>query len=83
MKLSLFLISSYENRKKFISESLLKNDFLVDNICYCFMPTHFHFLLKQLKDGGISRFISNLINSYTRFLNTKQKKEWSFFSGQV
>ncbi|PIU36320.1 hypothetical protein COT03_00200 [Candidatus Shapirobacteria bacterium CG07_land_8_20_14_0_80_39_18] len=82
MKLSLFLTSSYENREKFIQESLAKSDFLVDNISYCLMPTHFHFLLKQLEDGGISRFISNLTNSYTRFLNTKQKRVGPFFQGR-
>ena len=82
MKLSLFLTSSYENREKFIQESLFKNDFLVENLCYCLMPNHFHFLLKQLKEGGISRFISNLTNSYTRYLNAKKKRNGPFFQGR-
>lgn len=81
MKLSLFLTSSRENREKFM-QSILKSDFLVDNISYCLMPTHFHFILRQLEDGGISHFISNLTNSYTRFLNTKQKRSGPFFQGR-
>lgn len=82
MKLSLFLTSSYEKREKFIQESLLKNDFWVENICYCLIANHFHFLLKQLKESGISHFMSNLTNSYTRYLNTKQKRNGPFFQGR-
>lgn len=82
MKLSLFLTSSQENRKKFIEESRAKEDFLVEIISYCFMPNHLHFLLKQLVENGISTFMSNLINSYTRYLNTKRKRNGPFFQGR-
>jgi len=55
---------------------------IVDVICYCLMPNHFHFLLKQLKDGGISEFISKLINSYTKFYNLKYNRVGPLFQGQ-
>lgn len=50
-----------------------KNDF-VQIIAYCLMPTHFHLILKQLENDGISKFIGNILNSYTRYFNIKHKR---------
>lgn len=47
---------------------------LVDIICFCLMPNHFHFLVKQLKTNGISIFMSQISNSYTKYFNTKYKR---------
>lgn len=55
---------------------------IVDIISYCLMPNHFHLLIRQLKDGGISEFISKLINSYTKFYNLKYKRIGPLFQGQ-
>ena len=49
----------------------LLNEKLVEIICYCLMPNHFHFLIKQLKEKGISIFLSQLSNSYTKYFNVK------------
>ena len=59
-----------------------QNDRLVDIVAYCLMPTHAHFILKQLKDGGISRYMSNLQNSYTRYFNTKYDRYGPLWSGR-
>ena len=42
---------------------------LVDIIAYCVMPTHLHLILKQNEDGGISKFMAKILNSYTRYFN--------------
>jgi len=47
----------------------------VQIICYCIMPTHFHLILRQQKDGGISTFLGNLQNSYARYFNLKYKRK--------
>ncbi len=59
--------------------SLLYDDIadgeLVGIISYCFMPTHIHLILKQVKERGISIFMSNVLNSYTRYFNIKTKRK--------
>ena len=54
----------------------------VSLICYCLMPNHFHLLVKQEKEGGITEFISKLSNSYTKYYNTKRKRIGPLFQGE-
>ena len=55
----------------------------VDIISYCLMPTHFHFILKELKDNGISKFLNNTLNSYTRYFNTKYNRKGPLWQGRT
>lgn len=59
-----------------------KNRKIVEIFCYCLMPNHYHFLLKQIQENGISEFISKVTNSYTKFFNTKHKRIGPLFQGQ-
>lgn len=52
---------------------------LISIVCYCFMPNHFHFLLRQKTNGGISKFLSQFLNSYTRYFNTKNERVGPLF----
>jgi len=54
---------------------------LVKIFCYSLMPNHFHLLIQQLEDGGITEFMRRLSDSYTRFFNTKYKRVGSLFQG--
>lgn len=54
---------------------------LINILCYCLMPNHFHFLVKQLTEKGISTFMSRLENSYTKYFNTKNKRLGHLFQG--
>lgn len=57
----------------------LKKYWLIDVFAFCLMPSHFHFLLRQQADNGISRIISQLINSFTRYFNILNERKGQLF----
>ncbi len=62
---------------QFTKSNLFKpilNEKLIEVLCFCLMPNHFHFLIKQLRENGISIFISQLSNSYTKYFNVKYNR---------
>ncbi|MFC1727557.1 transposase [Patescibacteria group bacterium] len=58
-----------------------ENKVLIKIISFCLMPNHFHFLLQQQKEEGISKCVGNFQNSYTRFFNLKNKRLGPLFQG--
>jgi putative transposase len=66
-----------------ITEKLEREDKRhVDVISYCLLPNHFHLLLKQLTDNGISKFVGNFQNSYTRYFNIRHDLQGALFIPQ-
>ncbi len=51
-------------------------------IAYCLMPTHFHLILKQNRDEGISRYLGNIQNSYSKFFNSKHQRKGPLWVGR-
>jgi len=50
-------------------------------IAYCIMPTHIHLVLQEIQNAGISRFMSDLSNSYAKYFNPKHKRQGPLWSG--
>lgn len=71
----------YSTYKRFRTQDFDKNPKIVEIICYCLMPNHFHLMIRQLEDGGIQEFVRKLSNSYTRYFNTKNKRVGPLFQG--
>ena len=71
---------SFRNRPNILKKNS-NNEVLVEVTCFCLMPNHFHLLLKQIKENGISIFLSKLTNSYTKYFNTKHKRVGPLFQG--
>ncbi|MFA5842004.1 MAG: transposase [Candidatus Paceibacterota bacterium] len=53
---------------------------LVNIVAYCLNPNHFHFILEQVRDGGISEFMKRM-GGYTWYFNNKYKRSGSLFQG--
>lgn len=81
-KLSKFFNIPSEERIKILEKVEKENSKLVEIVCFCFMPNHFHFLLKQLQDNGISIFVSRFSNSYAKYFNTKHERVGPLFQGR-
>ena len=58
---------------------IVRDETLVDVGCYCMMPNHFHLLLKEKEDGGISKFLSKLLTGYSMYFNTKNERSGPLF----
>jgi putative transposase len=61
---------------------LEKGEPLVDIGSYCLMPNHFHLLLHQRQEDGISRFMQKLTTAYTMYFNIKNKRTGVLFQGR-
>ncbi len=48
---------------------------------YCLMPNHFHILVHEKKEGGISLFMQKLQTAYTMYFNKKNDRNGALFQG--
>src|SRR3989344_4081717 len=55
---------------------------LVSIVCFCFNPNHFHFILKQEVDGGISEFLKRLLGGYTKYFNLVHQRSGALFQSR-
>src|SRR3989344_1992829 len=74
-------IISLSNLRKTEIESKALSEPLVAFVAYCLNPNHFHFVLKQLVDGGIAKFMQKLQGGYTYYFNVKNSRSGSLFQG--
>ncbi len=54
---------------------------LVSVVCYCLNTNHYHFILQQLEDRGIEKFMHRLGVGYTKYFNQKYKRTGVLFEG--
>ena len=73
-----FLIEFSKRRRP---TSRIDYEKLVDVVCYCLNPNHFHLLLRQLVDGGVSEFLKRL-GGYTKYFNCRYKRSGVLFQGK-
>lgn len=57
------------------------NKNLVEIIAYALMPNHFHIILKQVEENGISKFLQRVGIGYSMYFNLKYKRTGSLFQG--
>lgn len=55
---------------------------IVDIFAFCLMPNHIHLLIKQLAEGGISKFMRKLGAGYGGYYNKKYKRKGHLLDGR-
>lgn len=68
-----------EEGEKILAGLKKENTIHAEILVYCLMPNHFHFLLKQITDKGISIFMRNLQDSYAKYFNIKNERAGPLF----
>ena len=56
-----------------------REEILVDIGAYCLMPNHFHLLVRERGEKGISLFMQKLITAYTMYFNDKYRRKGRLF----
>jgi len=55
---------------------------LVEVVAFCLLPNHYHLILRQVCDGGISKFMQKLGTGYTMYFNKKNERNGALFQGR-
>ena len=56
--------------------------YLVEIIAYCMLPNHFHLLLRQSDDDGITKFMQRICTGYAMYYNKKYERNGALFQGR-
>jgi putative transposase len=48
---------------------------------YCMMPNHFHLLVKEVREGGLSAFMEKFTTAYSMYFNKRSKRTGFLFEG--
>lgn len=82
VSLSRFLTWDKDRQEEVLNSSEGGKKIRVNILGFCLMPNHYHLLCRQEQGGGISKFVSQLQNSFTRYYNLKRQKKGYLFEGQ-
>jgi putative transposase len=59
-----------------------RKETLVDIGIYCLMPNHFHLLIKEKIEGGITKFLVKLLTAYSMYFNKKNGRKGTLFESK-
>ncbi len=74
--------SLFENsfrKKESLGSSTSK---LVNIVCYCLNPNHYHLILEQIYERGIEKFMQRLGTGFTNYFNKKYGRNGALFQGR-
>lgn len=86
----LYMCNSENNfRMSLITEGVEKDPYLwergnqiVSIGAYCLMPNHFHLLVTEQGNGGVSKFMQKLSTAYVMYHNIKHERTGGLFEGK-
>ncbi len=87
---SIFLhhLFSLNNKKRIHNLSRKRNnnlknrETLVEILGFCLMDNHYHLLIKEVHENGISKFMQKIGTGYTMYFNKKNKRTGALFQGK-
>jgi putative transposase len=79
LRYSHYVRLTQEMKNNFLNEQVNNANIIVEIFCFSLMPNHFHFLIRQLQEGGIKIFMSQIQNSYAKYFNLKYERSGSLF----
>lgn len=62
-------------------DSIKRGEPLVELGAYCLMPNHVHFLVKEIRSGGIAKYMQKIFTGYTMYFNKIHDRTGALFSG--
>jgi len=62
--------------------SKYKDKYSLSLIVYCLMPNHYHFVIRQDAENGISEFMRDVFNTYAQAVNMQQDRKGTLFQGR-
>src|SRR3989344_8274671 len=72
--------SMFSVRKSRINK--ITDNRLVKLHAFILLPNHFHLLLEETEEGGISKYMQRISNAYTKYFNTKYKESGHLFQNR-
>src|SRR3989344_1036941 len=69
LRYSLFKKLPEETHNSKLKKIFVNSHFMIEIFSFSLQPNHYHFLIKQLKENGIIKFMSNILNSITHYYN--------------
>lgn len=80
-KYSHFKRIPYQEKMSVLKELEDKSKKLVEIFAFCLMPNHIHFLIKQLADNGITKFMAKVQSGFSHYFNIRHDRIGHLFQG--
>ncbi|MFH1460879.1 MAG: transposase [Patescibacteria group bacterium] len=71
---------SYFGKHKVFNIAMPQN-YITELVAFTIMPNHFHFILHEIKENGISKYMQKIQDGYTKYINTKYNRSGHLFQG--
>ncbi len=68
--------------RTYIAQGKIQRKPLTRIVADCLKPNHFHFLLEEIQENGISRFMQKLGTGYVGYFNRKYERVGPLFQGK-
>ena len=75
-------IDDFNDRFRKVLTGSHQREPIVDVLAFCLMPNHYHLLLRQRDDNGITEFMRKLGGGYVNYFNLKHKRVGTLFQGK-